>query len=101
MMRRTLAGYARSRLYLKRGGEAQQVPFDEKPWSADRDPGAVLIALDDALRDLAAFDERMSQVVQLRFFGGFSIQETAEALSISERTVRREWSPRKFGWCVS
>ena len=99
LMRRTLAGYARSRLYLKRGGEAQQVPFDENLGVPDRDPGAVLIALDDALRDLAAFDERMSQVVQLRFFGGFSIQETAEALSISERTVRREWESAKV-WLV-
>jgi RNA polymerase sigma factor (TIGR02999 family) len=99
LMRHTLAGYARSRLYLKRGGDAQQVPFDENLGVPDRDPGSVLIALDDALHDLAAFDERMSQVVQLRFFGGFSIKETAEALKISERTARREWEAAKV-WLV-
>jgi RNA polymerase sigma factor (TIGR02999 family) len=98
-MRRTLAGYARSRLYLKRGGEAQQVPFDENLAVPDHDPGAVLIALDDALHDLAAFDERMSQVVQLRFFGGFSVKETAGALKISEATVKREWEAAKL-WLV-
>jgi RNA polymerase sigma factor (TIGR02999 family) len=99
LMRRTLAGYARSRLYLKRGGEAQQVPFHENLAIADYDPSAVLIALDDALHDLAAFDERMSQVVQLRFFGGFSVQETAAALKISEATVKRDWETAKL-WLV-
>jgi RNA polymerase sigma-70 factor (ECF subfamily) len=91
LMRHALSSYARSRLFLKRGGEAQQVLFDENLGVPDRDPGAVLIALDDALHDLAAFDERKSQVVQLRFFGGFSVEETAAALGISEKTVRREW----------
>lgn len=99
LMRHTLAGYARSRLYLKRGGDAQQVPFDENLGVPDRDPSGVLIALDDALNDLATFDERMSQVVQLRFFGGFSIKETAEALAISEATVKREWESAKL-WLV-
>jgi RNA polymerase sigma factor (TIGR02999 family) len=99
LMRRTLAGYARSRLYLKRGGEAQQVPFHENLAIADYDPSAVLIALDDALRDLAEFDERMSQVVQLRFFGGFSVQETARSLRISEATVKRDWETAKL-WLV-
>jgi RNA polymerase sigma factor (TIGR02999 family) len=96
LMRRTLTGYARSRLYLKRGGDAQQVPFDENLGAPDHDPGSVLIALDDALHDLAAFDERMSQVVQLRFFGGFSVKETADALGISEATVKREWESAKL-----
>jgi len=91
LMRHTLTDYARSRLQVKRGGEAQRVPFDENLEVPNRDPNAKLIALDDALHDLAAFDERKSQIVQLRFFGGFSVQETAEALSISEKTVRREW----------
>ena len=95
LMRHALSSYARSRLYLQRGGDAQQVPFDENLGVPDRDPGAVLIALDDALHDLAAFDERKSQIVQLRFFGGFSVEETAEALSISEKTVRREWNTAK------
>jgi RNA polymerase sigma factor (TIGR02999 family) len=95
LMRHALSGYARSRLYLKRGGEAQQVPFNENLEVPDDDPGAVLIALDDALHDLAALDQRMSQIVQLRFFGGFSTKETAEALGISERTVKREWKSAK------
>jgi RNA polymerase sigma factor (TIGR02999 family) len=99
LMRHTLAGYARSRLYLKRGGNAQQVPFDENLGVPDRDPSGVLIALDDALNDLAAFDHRMSQVVQLRFFGGFSVKETAEALDISEATVKRDWEAAKL-WLV-
>jgi len=96
LMRHTLAGYARSRLYLKRGGEARQVSFDEDLEIPDRDTGSLLIALDDALRDLAVFDERMSQVVQLRFFGGFSVIETAEALNIPKRTVEREWTSAKL-----
>ena len=96
LMRFALSGYARSRLYLKRGGEAEQVPFDENLRVPDHDPGAELIALDDALRDLAVFDERKSQIVQLRFFGGFSVQETAEALKIPKRTVEREWTSAKL-----
>ena len=95
LMRHVLTDYARSRLYLKRGGDARQMPFDENLGVPDHDPGAVLIALDDALHDLAALDERMSQVVQLRFFGGFSVKETAEALGISEATVKREWESAK------
>jgi RNA polymerase sigma factor (TIGR02999 family) len=91
LMRRILTDYARSRLYLKRGGQAQQVPFDENLGVPDRDPSAALVALDDALQDLAAFDERMSQIVQLRVFVGLSVEETADALKVSERTVKREW----------
>ncbi len=96
LMRHTLTDYARSRLYLKRGGETQHVPFDENRGVLEHDPGYVLIALDDALHTLATFDPRMSQVVQLRFFGGFSIKETAEALNISEATVKREWESAKL-----
>ncbi len=95
LMQHTLTDYARSRLYLKRGGEARQVPFDDSLRVPDHDPGSELIALNDALHALAAFDERMSQTVQLRFFGGFSVQETAEALQIPKRTVEREWTTAK------
>ena len=100
-MRHILTDYARSRLQVKRGGEAQRVPFDENLGVPVRDPDAELIALDDALHALAAFDERKSQIVQLRFFGGFSVQETAEALKLSERTVEREWTWPKLGCCVN
>jgi RNA polymerase sigma factor (TIGR02999 family) len=95
LMKHTLTDYARSRLYLKRGGETQQVPFDENLRVPDHDPGSELIALDDALQALAGFDERMSQIVQLRFFGGYSVQETAEALQVPKRTVEREWTAAK------
>lgn len=95
IMRRTLTDYARSRLYLKRGGGVEQVSLNENVRLPDDDPSAVLVALDDALRELARFDERLSQIVQLRFFGGFSLKETAEATKISERTVRREWKSAK------
>ena len=95
LMRHALTDYARSRLYLKRGGEMQQVTIDENLEVPNSDPDAELIALDDALRALAEFDERKSQIVQLRFFGGFSVEETAEALKISKRTIEREWMSAK------
>jgi len=95
LMRRILTDYARSQLYLKRGGEIKHVPFDENLPVPDRNFRADLIALDDALHDLAAFDERMSQIVQLRVFVGLNVEETAEALSVSERTVKREWKSAK------
>ena len=91
MMRRVLVDYARSRDRLKRGGEAIQVSFIEAanvavPESAD------VLALDRALRELEQIDPRKSQIVELRFFGGLSQEETAEALNVSVATVRRDWS---------
>jgi len=91
MMRRVLVDYARSRDRLKRGGEAIQVSFTEAanvpiPQSAD------VLALDKALRELEKIDSRKSQIVEMRFFGGLSQEETSEALHISVATVRRDWS---------
>jgi RNA polymerase sigma-70 factor (ECF subfamily) len=91
MMRRVLVDYARSRDRLKRGGEAIQVSFIEAanvpvPESAD------VLALDRALRELEKIDPRKSQIVEMRFFGGLSQEETAEALNVSVATVRRDWS---------
>jgi RNA polymerase sigma-70 factor, ECF subfamily len=91
MMRRVLVDYARSRDRLKRGGEAIQVSFAEAanmpvPQSAD------VLALDKALRELEKIDSRKSQIVEMRFFGGLSQEETAEALNVSVATVRRDWS---------
>ncbi len=91
MMRRVLVDYARSRYRLKRGGEAIQVSFTEAanvpiPQSAD------VLALDKALRELEKIDPRKSQIVEMRFFGGLSQEETAEALNVSVATVRRDWS---------
>jgi RNA polymerase sigma-70 factor, ECF subfamily len=91
VMRRILTDYARSRLYQKRGGEVQHVPFDESSMAV-RSPRRDLIALDDALHSLAQLDNRKSQVVELRVFGGMSIEETADALRISIGTVKRDWN---------
>ena len=91
LMRRILVDFARSRHYAKRGGEAHHVSLEEAAVvSQERD--ADLLALDDALNALAAIDPPQSQVVELRFFGGLSVEETAEVLKISPRTVMREWS---------
>lgn len=91
LMRRVLVDFARARQYQKRGGGAQQVSLEEAlVVSVDR--GDELLALDDALTTLATADERASQVVELRFFGGLSIEETAEVLGISPETVKRDWS---------
>jgi len=90
LMRRILVDHARSRNYQKRGGGAMNVTLDEAlVGSAER--GADLLALDDALQSLARQDPRKSQVVELRFFGGLSVDETAEALKVSPETVLRDW----------
>jgi len=95
MMRRILTDFARARQYQKRGGAAQQVPFDEHLYVSG-EPPSDLVALDDALNGLAAVDQRKSQVVELRFFGGMSVQETAEVLKVSEETVKRDWRLAKL-----
>jgi RNA polymerase sigma factor (TIGR02999 family) len=90
LMRRILVDFARSRRYLKRGGEAQHVSLGEALDVAEA-RGAALVALDDALQALARIDERKSRVVELRYFGGLSVEETAEALKVSTETVKRDW----------
>ena len=90
MMRRILTDFARSRKYLKRGGAAVQVPLYEALMvsaTQDRD----IVALDDALSKLAILYARQSQVVELRFYGGLGVEETAEVLKISPETVKRDW----------
>ena len=94
MMRRILVDYARSRRYAKRGGSAHRVSLNEELIVSD-ERGAEVVALDDALKDLAAIDERKSQIVELRFFGGLSIEETAEVLAVSPGTVMRDWTLAK------
>jgi RNA polymerase sigma factor (TIGR02999 family) len=90
LMRRILVDFARSRNYLKRGGNAVQVSLDKVlAITPEQDPDVV--ALDEALNALAAIDERKSQVVELRFFGGLNIEETAEVLKVSPDTVMRDW----------
>ncbi|MGB9071725.1 MAG: sigma-70 family RNA polymerase sigma factor [Terriglobales bacterium] len=90
MMRRILTDFARSRRYLKRGGGAVQVSWDEA-LAVSQEPDADMVALDDALNQLALLDPRKTQVVELRFFGGLSVEETAEVLKISQQTVMRDW----------
>ena len=94
LMHRILVDFARSKGYQKRGGGAQKVSFDEALLVA-REPGQDLVALDDALTALAAFDGRKAQVVEMRFFGGLSVEETAEALNVSVDTVMRDWKLAK------
>jgi RNA polymerase sigma factor (TIGR02999 family) len=94
LMRRVLVDFARSKGYQKRGGGAQKVSLDEALVVA-REPGEDLVALDDALNALAAFDARKAQVVEMRFFGGLSVEETAEALNVSVDTVMRDWKLAK------
>lgn len=91
LMRRILVDFARSRKSLKRGAEARQVTLDDS-LEVSPERGADLVALDDALNTLAAMNPRQSQIVELRYFGGLSEEEIAEALKISTRTVRRDWS---------
>jgi RNA polymerase sigma factor (TIGR02999 family) len=90
LMRRILVDHARSRNYQKRGGGADPVTFDDLVVAAP-ERGADLVALDDALELLGRVDPRKSQVVELRFFGGLSADETAEALNVSPETVQRDW----------
>ena len=94
MMRRILTDYARARQYAKRGGGAQVVSLDEAPEVSPK-PRADLVALDDALQRLAAVDERKSRVVELRYFGGLSVEETGEVLKVSPETVMRDWKLAK------
>jgi RNA polymerase sigma-70 factor (ECF subfamily) len=95
LMRRVLVDAARARGYQKRGGGAHQVTLDERRVGA-KEQAADVVALDDALTALAAIDERKSQVVEMRYFGGLSIEETAEALGVSVRTVKRDWTMAKL-----
>ena len=91
LMRRILVDFARSRRYQKRGGGEPLVALDDVALMSDK-KGADLVALDEALRSLAELDARQSKVVELRFFGGLSIEEAAEVLKVSAGTVRRDWS---------
>jgi RNA polymerase sigma-70 factor, ECF subfamily len=90
LMRQILIDHARTRQAVKRGGRFEHISLDgDLVVSRERD--ADLIALDEALERLAAMDERKARVVEMRFFGGLSVEESAEALNVSEVTVRRDW----------
>ena len=95
LMRRILVDWARTREAQKRGGEPQRVTLDEALLVA-RGHGEDLLALDEALQKLASVDVRKSQVVEMRFFGGLSVEETAEVLNVSLDTVLRDWRLAKL-----
>jgi RNA polymerase sigma-70 factor (ECF subfamily) len=90
MMRRILVDFAREKQYLKRGGGALRVSLAEVASFNDQ-PAAHLVALDEALNALAEVDQRKGQVVEMRFFGGLSVEEVAEVLRVSKETVMRDW----------
>ena len=90
LMRQVLVDHARSRGYRKRGGAVQRVPLD-KALLITPEPDLDVLAVDRALEAFAKIDPRKSQVVELRFFGGLSVEETADLLGISVETVKRDW----------
>ena len=94
VIRHVLVDAARSRRSLKRGADACPEAIDEDLLISENPP-ADIIALDDALRALSAIDERKNQVVELRFFGGLTVEETAEVLGVSAETVKRDWKLAK------
>ena len=94
LMRQILTDFARSRRYQKRGGGAPHLPLDETLLVSSQ-PDRGLIALDEGLKRLAVIDERKSRVVELRFFGGLDVKETAKVLNISSETVMRDWKMAK------
>lgn len=95
MMRRILVNYAVHRHRQKRGGPDENLPLEEAFYVASPDRDVDLLALDEALNELAKLDERQAQIVELRYFSGLSIEETAEVLGISPTTVNRDWSMAK------
>jgi RNA polymerase sigma-70 factor (ECF subfamily) len=91
LMRQILVDHARSRVAAKRGGGRQKIALDDaQGLAAVRDEPSELLALDEALKKLASFDERKCRVIEMRSFGGMSVEETARALGVSEPTVKRE-----------
>ena len=94
VMRRILVDHARARRARKRGGPATRVTFTEA-LVVTNEPRQDFVALDDALQALEGFDERKSRVVELRFFGGLSVEETSTVLKVSPETVMRDWKTAK------
>lgn len=94
MMRRILVDHAKSKHRVKRGGTTPKVSLDETV-SLSSERAAELVALDDALKVLNEMDERKSRIVELRYFGGLTVDETAQVLGVSDKTVMRDWSLAK------
>lgn len=94
-MRRVLIDYARTRKREKRGGANENLPLEENLIIITKERNLNLLALDEALNELAEVDERQVRIVELRYFSGLSIEETAEVLDISTVTVKRDWNMAK------
>lgn len=94
LMRSILVDHARSHAYAKRGGGARKIALEDA-MVVSEERAAEVVALDDALKELASFDPQQSRIVELRFFGGATIEETAEVLALSPATIKREWSTAK------
>ena len=94
MMRRILIDHAKAKHRVKRGGTAVKVMLDENA-NFTQERASELLALDDALQRLARMDERKSRIVELRYFGGLTVEETAQVLGISDKTVMRDWNLAK------
>jgi RNA polymerase sigma factor (TIGR02999 family) len=94
IIRHILVDHARNRRYAKRGGGAAQIPFDEARFEAPM-PGVEILELDGALTSLSKVDPRKARVVELRHFGGLSVEETAHVLRISPETAKRDWKMAK------
>ena len=95
LMRRILVDYARQRVTAKRGGGESPIDFEVSEISGGVEQSEEMLAVDEALARLAEFDSRQAQVVEMRYFGGMTVEETAEALAIAPRTVKREWAMAK------
>lgn len=95
IMRRILVDYARGRAREKRGGQVAVVPLESNLQIAVENSAVDLVLLDDVLKQLAGFDPQQAKIVELRFFGGCSIEEAADALNISVTTVKRDWAVAK------
>jgi RNA polymerase sigma factor (TIGR02999 family) len=95
LIRRILVDYARNRYAVKRGANAPRLSLDEALGVPDAPRDLDILALNDALEDLARIDPRQSRVVELRFFAGLSVEETAEVMQMSPATVKREWTAAK------
>ena len=94
-MRRILVDYAKTRHREKRGGADENLPLEEAVFAVSAAPNVDLVELDEVLTRLAEFDERQANIVELRYFGGMSVEETAEVLHISTATVKSDWRTAK------
>jgi len=95
LMRRILVDYARQRVTAKRGGGEVRFELENREIAATAEQTEEMLAIDEALSRLAALDPQQARVVEMRYFGGMTVEETAEALSIAPRTVKREWAMAK------